>query len=974
MTLGARHAGLLLALHLAGGAMLLAASPARSACVPNGPTVPSGSTVNCTGTDTTGVGDGTQNNVTVTVQPGASITLGDNAIDIQLNDNNVVTNNGTIAAGINSFGIQVRSNNSITNNGAITLGAGSVGIRAFGNDAVVNTGSAFINGIGIGIETSGLNSPIINSGTVTLAAGGTGLEAIGGNNTPISNSGAITLLSGTGTGIFIAGDNSAVTNSGAITFGNGGGRGIFTLGVNSGIANSGAITMSAVGIGLLTTRANSAITNSGAVGINGDGSVGLETDAAGSPITNSGIIRLPGANGIGILTNAANSGVVNSGAINVASGIGIQAFGTNSGVTNSGTITVGGDGSLGIIGGLGSSVVNSGTVQMTGTHSQGIVSFGSVSNSGTVIVGTGVGIQATASGVSVVNSGLVRARDTGAGLTASLLVNGGNSTVFNTGILDGRVQIIGAGNVFTNSGLVAITSDAAAFGPNYNVVGTFTQTAAGTLGLRVTNAGAYDSMQATSTANLGGTLGAVVQPGLYANSTSYFGVLTAGNPIASTFAHTLPFAAGTTTPLTFFTLTPTYNPNSVDLTLNRVPFGAVPGETQNQRGVGNALEAAYATTLTGQRASLFTMLLQSTSLAVLDPLSGEAATGGQRAAFQLGNQFLAVMLDPFVDGRGGVDGVLSGGAVSFAPEQPALPERMALAYASVMKAPVTKAAPFEARWSVWGSAYGGSNRTSGDLFGVGSHDLAAHVAGFATGMDYHLTRDTVLGFAIAGGGTNWSLAQGFGGGRSDAFQAGVYGTTRWGPAYVAASLAFTNHWMSTDRFALAGDHLTAGFNAQSFGARVESGYRIASAFAAFTPYAALQAQAFHTPGYAETDVNGGGFGLAYAARTTTDTRSELGARIDKTLLLDSGALLALRSRLAWAHNWVSDPTLAAVFQTLPGGSFIVNGATPAKDSALVSAGAELRLANGVSLLGKVDGELASHATTYAGTGTVRVNW
>ena len=80
------------------------------------------------------------------------------------------------------------------------------------------------------------------------------------------------------------------------------------------------------------------------------------------------------------------------------------------------------------------------------------------------------------------------------------------------------------------------------------------------------------------------------------------------------------------------------------------------------------------------------------------------------------------------------------------------------------------------------------------------------------------------------------------------------------------------------------------------------------------------------------------------------------------------------ARVAWAHDWISDPTLAPVFQTLPGASFIVNGATPAKDSALVSAGTELRLANGVSLLAKFDGEFASRSSTYAGTGTVRYTW
>jgi uncharacterized protein with beta-barrel porin domain len=82
----------------------------------------------------------------------------------------------------------------------------------------------------------------------------------------------------------------------------------------------------------------------------------------------------------------------------------------------------------------------------------------------------------------------------------------------------------------------------------------------------------------------------------------------------------------------------------------------------------------------------------------------------------------------------------------------------------------------------------------------------------------------------------------------------------------------------------------------------------------------------------------------------------------------------MRARLAWAHDWVSDPTLTAAFQALPGTSFIVNGATPAKNSALVSEGVELRLASGVTLLAKFDGEFASHAQTYGGTGTVRCTW
>src|ERR1019366_8888076 len=54
--------------------------------------------------------------------------------------------------------------------------------------------------------------------------------------------------------------------------------------------------------------------------------------------------------------------------------------------------------------------------------------------------------------------------------------------------------------------------------------------------------------------------------------------------------------------------------------------------------------------------------------------------------------------------------------------------------------------------------------------GGGSHDLSARTGGFAAGADYRVSPFTMLGFALAGGGTNWSMAQGLGGGRSDAFQ------------------------------------------------------------------------------------------------------------------------------------------------------------------------------------------------------------
>ena len=75
----------------------------------------------------------------------------------------------------------------------------------------------------------------------------------------------------------------------------------------------------------------------------------------------------------------------------------------------------------------------------------------------------------------------------------------------------------------------------------------------------------------------------------------------------------------------------------------------------------------------------------------------------------------------------------------------------------------------------------------------------------------------------------------------------------------------------------------------------------------------------------------------------TDVRSEIGARFDNPTVIGGKLLLILRARFAWAHDFVTNPALSAAFETVPGGSFTVNGAPIAQNSALTSAGAELFL-------------------------------
>jgi outer membrane autotransporter protein len=259
---------------------------------------------------------------------------------------------------------------------------------------------------------------------------------------------------------------------------------------------------------------------------------------------------------------------------------------------------------------------------------------------------------------------------------------------------------------------------------------------------------------------------------------------------------------------------------------------------------------------------------------------------------------------------------------------------------------------------------------------VGSQDLTARVWGVASGADYKISPDTLVGFALGGGGTNYSLANAMGSGRTDMFNAGVYGRQNFGAAYLSGAFAYGWHDVTTNRtVALAGvDMLQGRFQAETFSGRFEGGYRFATPFMGITPYAAAQVISVQLPNYSEVSQNGGGlFALNYAAQTATDTRTELGLRADKSFAMSDG-VLTLRGRAAWAHDYDPNRAVTALFQALPGASFVVNGARPDADSALVSASAECKWLNGFSIAGVFEGEFSGNVTSYAGKGVVKYSW
>jgi uncharacterized protein with beta-barrel porin domain len=99
----------------------------------------------------------------------------------------------------------------------------------------------------------------------------------------------------------------------------------------------------------------------------------------------------------------------------------------------------------------------------------------------------------------------------------------------------------------------------------------------------------------------------------------------------------------------------------------------------------------------------------------------------------------------------------------------------------------------------------------------------------------------------------------------------------------------------------------------------------------------------------------------------------LGLRTDQSFAVENG-ILTLRGRFAWAHDFNPDRNVLATFQTLPGASFVVNGAAIASNSALTTASAEMKWVNGWSAAATFEGEFSNVTRSYAGKGVVRYQW
>ncbi|MBR1176712.1 autotransporter domain-containing protein [Bradyrhizobium sp. KB893862 SZCCT0404] len=937
---------------------------------------------------------------------------------------------GTVTASttVNGFGLQLAPTGSgraitMTNSGVVTTNQAAVSaIGLVGNGGAVSysgSGSVINTAAGTALSASntGSGSVLVTSdGSVTTGAGGTGIDAAtsGTGSVTVSGSGSVT----SGLGISAAasgGGDVTVTGSGAITAGGqgihataSGGNGNIVI-ARDGVISSGgiAIVTSVAGAGTSTVTISRDVTSSAGEGVLASTQAGTNTVTVTGGTVRS---NFPGSNAISV---GSSSGAINvtigSAATlrtwNSGGGVGIGAFSSTGNVTiaNSGTI-------IGNVGGVStltagvSTVINAGSITgLTGTA----VRFGSGSNNLLVMDGSNAKLVGLAIGhgtdtfrfagsgsnsfdVGQISTGWALLDKTGSSnwtLTGTatyvgpVTVNGGTLAV-NGDLSSASSLAVNAGGTLGGNGILgAVAINGGTLAPG-NSIGTLTtasltMTAASTYLVQVSGA-TSDKTIVTGVASINGKV--VVDPLTRVAATTTYTIMSAGT-VSGSFTGAEFLAANSFARNARLS----YVGNDVLLTLDAGTLSSsLPGNANiNQRNVAAGIDGALlgGAAMPASFNALFA-LSGTPLLNALTQVSGETATGTQQTTFNAMNMFLGLLTDPFVAGRD--DPRSPSGATGYAAD-----DSDALAYAGGRKrtgaerdayAAIYRKAPvqsFEQRWNVWAAGFGGSQTTDGNAT-LGSNAATSRIAGATAGADYWFSPNTVAGFALAGGGTSFSVANG-GTGRSDLFQAGAFVRHNAGAAYVTGALAYGWQDITTDRnVTIAGlDHLQARFNANAYSGRLEGGYRFVAPViggVGLTPYAAAQFTTFDLPAYAEQAVTGNNtFALSYASKSVTDTRSELGLRTDKSFAMADG-IATLRGRLAWAHDFNPDRAIGATFQALPGSSFVVNGAAQAADSALVTASVEKKWATGWSAAGTFEGEFSNVTRSYAGKGVVRYAW
>jgi uncharacterized protein with beta-barrel porin domain len=551
-----------------------------------------------------------------------------------------------------------------------------------------------------------------------------------------------------------------------------------------------------------------------------------------------------------------------------------------------------------------------------------------------------------------------------------------------SGVFDSGVTIkLGAGNVFTNEGL--ISPGALLRVLTTNETGNFVQTvtgSCGTFGFPTSTCGYYgldlefqnqtaDRLNVTGTASVSGQVVVnILNPGLALPGTHEVTIL------STAAGETHPNLGLQSQPTAVATYSLTY-PNATDIDLQYVINFSPGGLTQNEHAVGNAINAIQTARISPNFLPIAAALFYQPDVATLgrvyDSLSGEGVAAVEQTAIQANDLFHTS---------------ISRQAMFWLFDDESSDKNSQTFYKKLGVA--------ERTWRLWATGNGGGSKYSGDPL-VGSASMSEIGAGSAAGFDYQVNPNILVGLAIGYGSFSFNVPDRATSGSVNAAQVGAYTALRNNDAYATAILDFDFFDNHESRFAaIPGTALpslfgtpgsvipglaetaTGKFGSYSVSGLFEAGYRLRLTGYNVTPFVGTQFTVLQMNRFTETDVAAGSnmLGLSYASRIIESIPAYLGAQVDARTNLGNDYSAYGWLRGAWVHEFEPQRSIDPSFIAAPGFDFVIQGAQPATDMARLDAGAKLNVGEHVSFWLSAYAYLAQTAQSYAGFGGFSVAW
>jgi len=476
---------------------------------------------------------------------------------------------------------------------------------------------------------------------------------------------------------------------------------------------------------------------------------------------------------------------------------------------------------------------------------------------------------------------------TGGTLSYSTLNLRGGSFIgdlVNTGLLTGTGPIIGK---VTNAGTVS---------PGYspgtlNIVGSYTQTAAGTYTPEVASAGSYDQISVTGapgTAMLAGTIAPTLLNGYRPRGNQVFpGVVTTTGGITGAFNSILNQQIS---PTLFWQ--GRYNPTSVDLWVQRNYTNSGLSLNSNQQGVGAMLNSAASVSSGDLDNVLNTIDYLPDSASVrnafkqISPEKAGSLTnlGFVAANFQMRHLATRTTNLRFIQGEGGSS--ITGGGLNFNYSKL---DGIMLAFSGASLSNLFSSRkefqPPESRWGLFldgGAAFGTINSSSNQT------GYSYTMGGLTLGADYRVRDNLLVGLATGYSNTSAGFYGSGGSVSTNTIPFNAYAAYFPGPLYIYGSLGYAlnlydlNRGIGFNGITRSASSSTTGNQLNLYG---ETGYDLKLKRFILTPSATLAYSGLWVGGFTESGA--GALNLKVDPQSANSVQTGIGARV--TVPLKVGA-------------------------------------------------------------------------------------